>query len=152
MTSCFDLWLDDTISVCVSLSLSLSLSQDALPLFGSQEEGEFRSAQRHLPGVGEVCGQRPIGEERHLFLTTISHMSWLQKLDFFFLQLRAFFSESQGVGGQRGQAGRCVTETPLCASSVFGLLHNEPAPGSGSSFIERRHVTSPGVFFVSCRL
>lgn len=43
----------------------VSCVQDAVSLFGSQEEGELGSAARHLSCVGKVCGQRPNGEERN---------------------------------------------------------------------------------------
>lgn len=58
------------------------LSQNALPLFGSQEEGKFRSAPCHLSGVGEVCAQRPTGEKCNkwnkscLFLCTRTGFSY----------------------------------------------------------------------------
>lgn len=44
----------------------VSCVQDAVSLFGSQEEGELGSAARHLSCVGKVCGQRPNGEERRI--------------------------------------------------------------------------------------
>lgn len=40
----------------------MSCVQNALPLPGSQEEGEFSSAACHLPCVREICGQRSNGE------------------------------------------------------------------------------------------
>lgn len=48
--------------------------QDALPLPGSEEEGEFGSAACHLPRVGEICGQRSNSETFSGFLNVFLNL------------------------------------------------------------------------------
>uniref|UniRef100_A0AAQ5ZFJ8 DNA polymerase delta subunit 3 n=1 Tax=Amphiprion ocellaris TaxID=80972 RepID=A0AAQ5ZFJ8_AMPOC len=52
---------------------------NALPLPGSQEEGKFSSASRHLSGVWEVCGQRSNDVKAKMSLIVSVHVYSVQK-------------------------------------------------------------------------
>lgn len=97
--------------------------QDVVSLFGSQEEREFGSAARHLPGFRKVGRQWPNGEELGEHQRRAPLLSYCTcGPDPPVLISSLFLTESQGVSRQRGSAGRCATH-PLHPSC--NQLHNQ---------------------------